>query len=153
MRTAPVVTMLPLLVMRVRVLLFDVTRMPEVPLLVVLRVPLLVSVLSLPVATIAARAEPEPPDTVIVPLLVMVLASRTSSACVALVVSVAPLFTVMVTPVLPGAAITLGDTVVVPSQTTVSPVTGVAVGPQAACAAPPASPARAAASQGRGDAG
>ncbi len=146
----PVVEMLPLLVMSVRVLLFDVTRMPEVPLLVVRTVPLLVMVLSLPVATIAARAEPEPPETVMVPLFVMVLASRTSSACVALVVSVAPLSTVIATPVLPGAAITLAEPVVAPLQTTVSPVPGVAVGSQAAFAAPPASPARAAASHGRG---
>jgi hypothetical protein len=128
----PVVTMLPLLVMSVRVLLFDVTRMPEVLLLVVRMVPLLAMALSLPVATIAARAEPEPPETVMVPLFVMVLASRTSRTCVALVLSVAPLFTVMLTLVLPGAAITLAEPVVVPSQTTAVFEPGVAVGAQAA---------------------
>jgi hypothetical protein len=88
-----------------------------------------------------------------VPLFVMVLASRTSRTWVALVLSVAPVFTVMLTPVLPGAAITLAEPVVAPSQTTVSPEPGVAEGPQAALAVPPASPARAAMSQGTGDAG
>jgi hypothetical protein len=143
----PVVTMLPLLVMSVRVLLFDVTRMPAVPPLVVRMAPLLVSALSLPVATMAARAEPEPPETVIWPLLVMLLASRTSSACVALVASVAPGFTVMATPVLPGTAITLAEPVVAPSQLTLVFEPGVAVGPQAALAPSAANAASVAARQ------
>jgi hypothetical protein len=96
--------------------------------------PLLISVLLLPKPTMTPREAPEgPPWTLIVPLLMMVLASSTVNARSALVTKVAPGATVIVTFWLPAAAAT-NPLVVVPVQVTLWPEPGDVVGAQAAAA-------------------